>query len=99
MALEALHKETKPLGLQVSWSKTKVQVYGGLLSETVHVVRILISWTASHTLVVWSITMVSHVKKSYGGLAWPIVLWTLPARVSGVVDTCAGQRFKFSNCW
>ena len=33
------------------------------------VARTLISWTASHTLVVWSITMVGHVKKSYGGLA------------------------------
>ncbi len=25
MALEALHKELKPLGLQVSWAKTNVQ--------------------------------------------------------------------------
>ena len=48
------------------------------------VARTLISWTASHTLVVWSITMVGHVKKSYGGLAWPspvwlMVLWTRSA--------------------
>ncbi|KAG0720026.1 WD repeat-containing protein 81 [Chionoecetes opilio] len=35
MALEALHKEAKPLGLEVSWLKTKVQVFGGLLDETV----------------------------------------------------------------
>ena len=34
MALEALHKEAKPLGLQVFWRKTKVQVFGGLLDET-----------------------------------------------------------------
>ena len=39
------------------------------------VVRTSISWTASNTLVVWSITMVGLVKKSYGGgLAWPMVL-------------------------
>ncbi|KAG0720034.1 DNA mismatch repair protein Mlh1 [Chionoecetes opilio] len=35
MALEALHEEAKPLGLEVSWLKTKVQVFGGLLDETV----------------------------------------------------------------
>ena len=35
MALEALHEETKPLGLPASWSKTKVQVFGDLLDETV----------------------------------------------------------------
>ncbi|KAG0713019.1 Protein fantom [Chionoecetes opilio] len=35
MALEALHEEAKPLGLEVSWLKTKVQVFGGLLDEAV----------------------------------------------------------------
>ena len=35
IALKALHEEAKPLGLQVSWPKTKVQVFGGLLDETV----------------------------------------------------------------
>ena len=34
MALEALH-EMKPLGLKVSWAKTKVQLFGGVLDETV----------------------------------------------------------------
>ena len=33
MALEALHEEDKALGLQVSWLKTKVQVFGGLVDE------------------------------------------------------------------
>ncbi|KAG0713027.1 Transposon TX1 uncharacterized protein [Chionoecetes opilio] len=31
MALEALHEEAKPLGLEVSWLKTKVQSYEGYL--------------------------------------------------------------------
>ena len=35
LALETLHEDAKPLGLQVSWPKTKVQVFGGLLDETV----------------------------------------------------------------
>ena len=60
------------------------------------VTRMLIPLTASHTLVAWFITMVDYVKKSYGGLAWPMVLWTRSPRVSGVVDTCAdGQRFEY----
>ncbi|KAG0715742.1 Cyclin-dependent kinase 8 [Chionoecetes opilio] len=39
MALEALHEEAKPLGLEVSWLKTKVQMFGGLLDETVQSVH------------------------------------------------------------
>ncbi|KAG0721213.1 PiggyBac transposable element-derived protein 4 [Chionoecetes opilio] len=39
MALEALHEEAKPLGLEVSWLKTKVQVFGGFLDETVQSVH------------------------------------------------------------
>ena len=34
-ALEALHKDVKPLELEVSWPKTKVQVFKGLSDETV----------------------------------------------------------------
>ena len=33
MALEALHEEVKPLGLKVTWAKTKVQGFGGILDE------------------------------------------------------------------
>ncbi|KAG0713295.1 Tyrosine-protein kinase Btk29A [Chionoecetes opilio] len=39
MALEALHEEAKPLGLEVSWLKTKVQVFGDLLDEAVQSVH------------------------------------------------------------
>ena len=35
MALEVLHEEVKPLGLKASWAKTNVQVFGGVLDETV----------------------------------------------------------------
>lgn len=34
LALEALHEDVKPIGLQVYWNKTKVQVFGGVLNET-----------------------------------------------------------------
>ena len=54
---------------------------------------------ASNTLVAWSITIVSHVKKSYGRLARLMVLWTRSARISGVVGTCAyRRRFESSSC-
>ncbi|KAG0715432.1 hypothetical protein GWK47_011932 [Chionoecetes opilio] len=39
MALKALHEEAKPLGLEVSWLKTKVQVFGDLLDEAVQSVH------------------------------------------------------------
>ena len=39
MSLEAMHEEAKPLGLQVSYPKTKVQVFGGLLDETVQFIH------------------------------------------------------------
>ncbi|XP_069986218.1 uncharacterized protein [Penaeus vannamei] len=34
-ALDALSNKAKPLGLQVSWTKTKIQDFGGLLGEPV----------------------------------------------------------------
>ncbi|XP_069981083.1 uncharacterized protein [Penaeus vannamei] len=33
VALDAFSNEAKPLGLQVSWTKTKIQDFGGLLRE------------------------------------------------------------------
>ena len=39
MALNVLHEEVKPLGLKVSWTKTKVQAFGGLLDDTVQSVH------------------------------------------------------------
>ena len=71
MVLEAL-QQAKPLGLQVSWPKTKVQVFGGFLDEKyslfMRVASTLISWKFSHNLVAWSITMVSHVKYTHAHL-------------------------------
>ena len=37
---ESLHEETKPLGHKVSWFKTKAQVFGGVLDETVQSVHV-----------------------------------------------------------
>ena len=56
MALEALHEEVKPSGLRVSWAKTKVRVFGGVLDETVQCVHAsgehIEILKNSHTLVV-----------------------------------------------
>lgn len=35
LALEAQYEDAKPLGLQDSWIKTKVQIFGDLLDEAV----------------------------------------------------------------
>ena len=40
LALEALHEEAEPLGLRVSWMKTKIQAFGDLLDEAVHSVQV-----------------------------------------------------------
>ena len=39
MALEALNEEAKPLGLKVSWIKTKIQAFGNLLDDAVESVH------------------------------------------------------------
>lgn len=38
-ALDAFSNEAKPLGLRVSWTKTKIQNFGGLLGEPVQLIR------------------------------------------------------------
>ena len=40
MALEALHEEVKALGHKASWAKTKLQVFGGILDETIQSVHV-----------------------------------------------------------
>ena len=106
MALEALHEEVKPLGLKVSWAKTKVQVFGGVLDETVQYVHAC----GEDIEILKNFTYLGSVvhndggskKKSHGGLAsWPTTtLWIRSTRVFGVVDTCAdGQRFGSSSRW
>ena len=39
MALDAFSNEAKPLGLEVSWTKTKIQDFGDLLGEPVQLVH------------------------------------------------------------
>lgn len=52
----------------------------------------------SLSIVVQSI--VSLLRKSHGGLAWPTVLWSHSARVYGVVDVCAEeQSYGSSSCF
>ena len=40
VVLDAWHEERKPLGLQVFWPSTKIQVFEGLLAETVQSVHV-----------------------------------------------------------
>ncbi|KAG0718424.1 Sodium-coupled monocarboxylate transporter 1 [Chionoecetes opilio] len=50
MAFEALHEESRPLRLEVSWPKTKVQVFEGLLKETVPPPYVFPLYLMSYTL-------------------------------------------------
>ena len=40
VTLKAQREKAKSLGPQISWSKTKVQVFGGLLDETVQFIHL-----------------------------------------------------------
>ncbi|XP_069992369.1 uncharacterized protein [Penaeus vannamei] len=54
VALDAFSDEPKSLGLEVSWTKTKIQDFGDLLGEPVLILPILLygseTWTLSCTL-------------------------------------------------
>ena len=53
MALEALHKEAKPLGLQVSLPKTKVQVFGGSRQEVLRRIGLTHDVTDLRSTSIW----------------------------------------------
>ena len=40
MVFEALHERAKSIGLQISWPKTKIQVFRGLLGEKVEFIHV-----------------------------------------------------------
>ncbi|KAG0721575.1 hypothetical protein GWK47_006284 [Chionoecetes opilio] len=70
MALEALHVEAKPLGLEVSWLKTKVQVFGSLLDEAVQPIIILYIFISTvtisfmqHTVTTSTITIIINCRQ------------------------------------
>ena len=86
MALEALHKEAKPLGLQVSWSKTKVQVFGGLLNETVQSIHAC----GEDIDILDSFTCLGNMVHNNGGSRQEVLRWIGLALVSlayGVMDS------------
>ena len=71
MALEALHEEVKPLGLQVSWPKTKVQVFGGLLDETVKSIHV----SDEDINILDSFTYLGSVVHNNGGSYQEVLQW------------------------
>ena len=71
MAFEALHEEAKPLGLQVSWPKTKVQVHRGLLDETVQ----SICARGKDIDILDSLTYLGSMVHSNGGSRQEVVGW------------------------
>ena len=103
MPLKKLHDEAKHLGFQVSWAKTKVQVFGDLLDETVQSlhacgedIEILEIFTYFGCVV--HNDGAGRARKLQGGLAKPTELWTRSTQVFGVIGTCANRRRFGSSC-
>ena len=71
MALEALHEEVKPLGLKVSWVKTKVQVFGGILDKTVQSVHAC----AEDIEILKNFTYLGSVVHNDGGSSQEVTRW------------------------
>ena len=102
LALEALHEELKPLGLKVSWAKTKAQVFGGVLDETVQSVHVC----GEDIEILGNFIYLGRVVYNDGGSSQKVVqgiglaLWIRSTLVFGVVGTCSdGQRFGSSSHW
>ena len=67
-ALEALHEEAKPLGLKVSWTKTKVQEFGDLLGDDIQSVRAC----GENIEILDSFTYLGSVVHNDGGSGWEV---------------------------
>lgn len=97
-AFEVLHKDAKPLGLQVSWDVIKVYVFGGLLDETVQQVN----ECAEYIKVLETLTCLRSVVHSSGGSCLEVFgLIGLTSTVTdllyttfGAAGICAGQKYE-----
>ena len=90
MALEALHEEAKSLGLQVSWPKSKVQVFGGLLDETVQSIH-----ACGEDIdidILDSFTYLGSVVHSNGGSRQEVLRWISLAH--GVMDSLSTSIWR-----
>ena len=96
MDLEALHEEAKPLGLQVSWSKTNIQVFGGLLGEMVQSIHAC----GEDIDILDSFTYLGNVDHNNGESRQEVLQWI--ALAHGVMDSLSTyadeQRFKSLSC-
>ena len=88
MALEALHEETKPLGLQISWPKTKVQVFGDLLDETVQSIHAC----GEDIDILDSFTYLGSVAQNNGGSRQKLLGWI--GLVYGVMDSLSTNTWR-----
>ena len=81
MAFKVLHEETKPLGLQVFWPKSKVQVFGGLLDETVQSIHAC----GEDIDILESFTYLGSVVHNNGGSHKKVLQWI--GLTHGVMDS------------
>ena len=81
MALKVLHEDTKPSALQVSCPKTKVQVFGGLLDETVQSIHVC----GKNIDILDSFTYFGSLVHNDGGSCQE-VLWQIGPRCYGLAQ-------------
>ena len=83
-------KEAEPLGLEVSWSKTKVQVFGSLLGETVQSIH-----ACSEDIdVLDSFTYFGSMVHNNGGSRQEVLRWI--GLVHGIMDSLS---MSIWHCW
>ena len=100
-ALEVLNEESEPLGLRVSWVKTKIQAFNNILDAAVlSVPRMLRSWRDSLALAVISMSLLAVSQRSIDvwvrhGESW--IHWIMGC---GAASTfVGGRKSKSSGPW
>ena len=101
--LEVLNEELEPLGLWVSWLKTKIQAFNDILDAAVlclFVVRMLRSWRHSLTLAVIFMSLLAVSQRSIDAWVRPGESWIHWIMGCGTVGSCAGgQKSESSGPW
>ena len=90
-----LNEESEPLGLRVSWVKTKIQAFNDILDAavlSVFVVRMLRSWRNSLSLAVIFMSLLAVSQRSIEVWVGPGESWNHWIMGCGAAGTCAGGR-------
>lgn len=74
LALEVQHKEAKSAGLKDSWAKTKIQLFGGLLDDTLQFVHACDQDVGHQKF--------NNLRSPVAGVIWPKASWIRSERIA-----------------